>query len=395
MFNRSSPGKIVIRKIAARGMACWNFANSELLPSRDVGLLSMCSIVLSMLLLPLLVLGALALALSGHLHTPDVAIAHAPAMVAFAGLTADAEVKKIVDDIKTAFEAFKDANDERIKQIEAKGTADAALVNKVEKANKDITDLQAKLKDVETAQARVLPAAGSSEAAEKEQKAAREFQAMLQGVRPDEVEASAINIDHYREYKSAYAAMLRRGDKAIPADVQNSLSVGSNPEGGYWVPPDTSGRIVEFIYQTSPLREFAQVDSTQSDTYEGWTDLDEPDANKVGETEARTGNTGTPDLGAWKINVHEIDAEPRATQKMLDMSIRDVEGWLAQKVGRKFGRKENTAFVNGSRSRRGARIHDVSRGHAGGHGRRLAEDPADRHGRGGRVPRHSAGRRVH
>jgi HK97 family phage major capsid protein len=347
--------------------ALWKRGDNNLSPSRPISVLNMAMLCLAVLFLPLLLLGAMVLAVAGApdlaigamvlavAGAPDLAIAAPepapmtwqPALIA--GTTVvSAEVKKLFDDLNKAFEDFKNGNDERLKQIESKGSADAALVNRVENANNEITKLQGQIRALETAQARVPAGGGDVDATRAELKAAREFVAMRRSVRPDEVTDKQVDLDEYRAYKSAFNAMLRRGDKAVSADIQNALSVGSNPEGGYWVPPDTSGRIIEFINETSPMRNHAAVQETMSNELEGWTDLDEVDTNKVGEQEARTGNTGTADLGAWKIPVHEIDAEPRATQRMLDMSIRDVEGWLAQKVGRRIGRRENTAFVVGS-----------------------------------------------
>jgi HK97 family phage major capsid protein len=46
--------------------------------------------------------------------------------------------------------------------------------------------------------------------------------------------------------------------------------------------------------------------------------------------------------------VHIIDTEPKATQQLLDDAAIDVEAWLADKVANKFGRFENSEFVNGA-----------------------------------------------
>jgi len=46
--------------------------------------------------------------------------------------------------------------------------------------------------------------------------------------------------------------------------------------------------------------------------------------------------------------LHEIYAAPKSTQKLLDDSSINVESWLVDHVADKFGRTENTAFVNGN-----------------------------------------------
>jgi len=47
------------------------------------------------------------------------------------------------------------------------------------------------------------------------------------------------------------------------------------------------------------------------------------------------------------VDVHELRANPRASQKILEDTAFDIEAWHAGKVGEKFGRSEATAFVVG------------------------------------------------
>ena len=141
--------------------------------------------------------------------------------------------------------------------------------------------------------------------------------------------------------------MLRKNDRLLTADQVKAMSVGSDPDGGYLVTPDVNGRIVKKVFETSPIRQIADVITISTDSIEGGEDLDEADAGWVGETAARP-ETGTPQLGRWKIDVHELYAQPKATQKLLDDAAVDVEGWLGDKVGEKISRMENAAFVVGN-----------------------------------------------
>jgi HK97 family phage major capsid protein len=45
--------------------------------------------------------------------------------------------------------------------------------------------------------------------------------------------------------------------------------------------------------------------------------------------------------------VHELYAQPKATQKLIDDAAIDIEAWLADKVSTIFAKKENTAFISG------------------------------------------------
>lgn len=239
----------------------------------------------------------------------------------------------LVTQIKTAFEEFKAANDQRIKALEA-GKSDAVLDQKVDKINATITDLQGQLADVAAkAAARGLGAAGEDQGTVK---AAAQF-ARERG--------ADVSQEAFAAYRDGLNVYMRRGGNT-PASVMAAMSVGSDPDGGYSVTPDTSGRIITKIYETSPMRQVASVTTIGTDRLEGFNDLGEGTAGWVGETAPRAA-TGTPQLGKWEIPVHELYAFPQVTQKLLDDSMFDIEGWLADKTADKFIRTENSAFLNG------------------------------------------------
>ncbi|WP_287994601.1 phage major capsid protein [Acidiphilium sp.] len=239
----------------------------------------------------------------------------------------------LVTQIKTAFEEFKAANDQRIKALET-GKSDVVLDQKVDTINATITDLQSQLADVAAkAAARGLGGNGGEDPVAK---AAAVF-AAERGIDPD--------VEAYKSYVSALDTYFRRGD-ATPAAVRAEMSVGSDPDGGYSVTPDMTGRIVQRVYETSPMRQVATVVTIGTDALEGFNDLDEAAASWVGEKQER-GDTGTPQLGKWSIPVHEQAAMPKVTQKLLDDSLFNIETWLSGKVADKFARSENTAFVVG------------------------------------------------
>ncbi|WP_417624953.1 phage major capsid protein [Paremcibacter congregatus] len=286
---------------------------------------------------------------------------------------------KIVGEIKTAFEEFKKANDDRIAQIEAKGSADVLTNEKVDKINATISDLQAKLGDLSTSQAAMQMSGAASN--DDEAKAVKAF-ARERG--------QEVSVEDYRAYKDGLNVYMRKG-ASTPNDVKASLSVGSDPDGGYTVTPDMSGRIIKKVFETTAMRQLASVVSIGTDSIEGFNDLDEADAGWVAEKGTRT-ETSTPGLGKWSISVDEMYAEPKATQKLLDDSMFDIEGWLADKVANKFSRIENAAFINGDGSGKPRGILDydtvatsdatrawekfehINTGVSGGF---AAEDPAD------------------
>ncbi len=255
------------------------------------------------------------------------------------------ELKEVIAELGSTFEDFKKSNDQRIKEIESKGAADPLLEEKINKMNEQITDLEAtkaKLEKIETALARKSKVVGG-DAGKLEQKAL-DFEKILCANRNVPL-TGKFDAEALAGYKSAFMNHFRKGD-IIGLDEMKALSVGSDPDGGYTVDPDTGGRIVTKVFETSPMRSVASQQTIGTDALEGMYDLDEADAGWVGETAPRP-ETGTPQLQKWRIPVHEIYAKPKATQKLLDDSNINIEAWLSGKVSDKFSRVENASFVNG------------------------------------------------
>ena len=246
---------------------------------------------------------------------------------------ANAEITKIIGEIKTAHEAFKAENDEAIKDLKA-GMDDVVRSEKIDTINAEITKLQANLEEMVKKYSAVETGATASTAD-------LEIAAQMSQQMGSDFSASDV-----QEYRAAMNTWMRRGN-ATPQAVMAAMSVGSDPDGGYTVLPDMSGRIVKKVYETSPIRSVASTVTISTDRLEGSTDLDEASAGWVAETGTRS-DTDTPQLGQWEIPVHEIYAQPKATQKLLDDSAVNIENWLADKVADKFMRTENTAFVSGN-----------------------------------------------
>ncbi|MGF7161278.1 HK97 family phage major capsid protein [Rhodoligotrophos appendicifer] len=244
--------------------------------------------------------------------------------------------KKVLAELQTAWTEFQAKNDARLKAVETR-QEDVVQNEEVDRINATITQLQANLTELATRAAGAGLAGGAGGNADDE-RFAQAF-AMERGL-------EAVSVEDFRSYRNALNVYMRRG-QGTPRDVMAAMSVGSDPDGGYTVTPDTSGRIIKRLYETSPMRQVASVDTIGTDRLEGFNDLGEAGAGWVGETEARPATT-TPQLGKWEIPVHEVYAFPMVTQKLLDDSMWDIESWLTNKVSDKFARMENAAFLNGN-----------------------------------------------
>lgn len=274
-----------------------------------------------------------------------------------------ADIKKFGDDVK----ALNDNTQRELKamrdEIDASGKKVDPLID--EKVNKFAASIEAKTNALETGlQAAndnldkldsVLKRPGASggwagDEAAAEAKAAFEFaKAKLAnsgklGVNT-KIESDP---EAYAAYSEAFAPYMRaRSDAAMAAQFQAAMQTGSDPDGGYLVPSTMSTRMIQKIYETSNLRALATVETIGGKEleiprdegefgYGGW----------VGETTAPS-ETTTSQLGVSKIFAHEMYAEPRVTQNMLEDAGLDIEAWVANKVGEKLGRIEATAFFTG------------------------------------------------
>ena len=261
------------------------------------------------------------------------------------------EIKALIDKQGEAFEAFKATHAE----LKNADTVTEEKLAKIEKTLDDAVEakaaLEAKLDAEQKAREELekklnRPSrGGDDEKREVEIKTLNDVLSMNMA----EQKASFEPLDGagYDEYKAAFVRSLRKPSNLLTAEEIKTLSVGSDVDGGYFVTPDVSGRIIKKVYETSPMRQIASQQTIGTDALEGIEDLGEAGAGYAGE-HAVSGDTTTPQIGKWRIPVYWIDTEPKTTQQLLDDASVDVEAWLAGKVADKFARFENAEFVAGS-----------------------------------------------
>ena len=229
------------------------------------------------------------------------------------------EITERVSHLGHAWEEFKHVNDARLREIERKGNADSLYTDHLNNISSALDTYKSRLDTIETAYAR--PEMG--------------------------IEAKRCDASH-SEYSKAFRNFLRKGmDAGLEAMQTKALSVGSDPDGGYLVTPAMSSKIVQSVYETSPMRQLASIETISSDALELIDDHDQASAGWTAETATIT-ETSTPQLAKRNIPTHGLYAQPTATQKLVDDAAIDIEGWLSTKIADIFSRKENTAFVAGN-----------------------------------------------
>ena len=179
-----------------------------------------------------------------------------------------------------------------------------------------------------------------------------------------------VDLEEVKSYCKSFPVYLRKDEKGLQGAETKAMSVGSDPDGGYMVTPAIGTIINGVQFETSPMRAIANIETISSDAIEYPRDDDEASAGWVGEQEDRP-ETGTPKAGMQRIPVHELYANPKVTQKLLEDNAWNVEAWLGNKIGDKFGRTEANAFVvgNGVKKPRGFTTYASGAYVAGGSGK--------------------------
>ena len=150
-------------------------------------------------------------------------------------------------------------------------------------------------------------------------------------------------------HKKAFNAYLRTGDddglRGLTLEGK-AMSTAVAADGGYLVDPQTADSIRSMLVSTSSLRAAANVVQVDAVSFDVLIDRSEVGSGWATEVAAQS-ETASPTIERISIKLHELSAMPKASQRLLDDSAFDVEGWLATKIATRFIRAEAGAFING------------------------------------------------
>ena len=161
----------------------------------------------------------------------------------------------------------------------------------------------------------------------------------------------ALNVTAHEDapHQKAFAAYLRSGDDdgLRGLDMEGkAMSTAVAADGGYLVDPQTADTIKGTLSATASIRAIANVVSVDATSFDVLVDHSEMGAGWATEA-APTSETDTPQIDRITIPLHELSALPKASQRLLDDSAFDIEGWLAGRIADKFARSEAQAFISG------------------------------------------------
>ncbi len=223
------------------------------------------------------------------------------------------------DELMGTFEAFREANDRRLAEIEKKLAADVVTVEKVDRINRAL-DQQTRLMD-ELALKAARPPVGEPLS--------------------DPARRSA------PEFKAAFETYVRRGDDMPLRELEAKAYSGSvSSDGGVVVPPEVDTEIGRRLAVISPIRRLATVRQISSAVLKKPFATNRLATGWVAETAARP-QTNSQYIAELNFPTQELYAQPAATQALLDDAVVDIESWIAAEVEVVFAEQEGAAFVSG------------------------------------------------
>ena len=229
------------------------------------------------------------------------------------------DIAGAVDDLHRAFAAFRETNDSRLDQIEARLSADVLTEEKLARIDSALDETKARMDRIAIERAR--PGMGHDDAASRD-------------------------IDS-REHKAAFHAYMRSGESnGLKALEEKALSAGSGPDGGYLVPLPAEREILQRMAAVSPILSIASVREISTGSFRKAFSASGPASGWVAESDPRP-QSASQQLSDLTFPAMELYAMPAATQTLLDDAAVNVEQWIADEIDTVFAEQESAAFVNG------------------------------------------------
>jgi HK97 family phage major capsid protein len=233
------------------------------------------------------------------------------------------DLNEKLEKLGNSWEHFKEVNNDRLLQLEKKGTVDPLTETKLEKLNSLLEEQKSKIDDLEIAMAR--PASGGEYIREHKSN--------------DDI-----------QYKNAFNGYLRKGieEQLASIEMKRDLTTSidaSTSYGGYLLTPNVQRMIMDKIENVCVMRKICSVQEISSSS------LDVIDHSGMSPTWiSETGTVSDTDTSVFSrktIATHDLVAQPKVSQKLLDDVAIDIEEWLANRLGNDFAVAEEAAFING------------------------------------------------
>ena len=241
------------------------------------------------------------------------------------------QVKTAVEAMAGAFEEFKKVNDDRLAQIESKGSADPLLEEKLAKIEGDLDRFES-----------------VNQKLTQQQKHSEGFEAKLNEIetmlkRPaNAMEAKDVDLS-----LKAWDSFMRKGESHMDEMELKALTVGTAATAGNLAPAEYVEELIKVITEISPVRSVARVRQTSNKEIEVPSKTASFAAAWTAETGSRTETTGyTTSLNT--IPTHELYALVDISGMLLEDSVFDLEAEMNTEFAEQFAKAEGNAFLVGN-----------------------------------------------
>ena len=146
----------------------------------------------------------------------------------------------------------------------------------------------------------------------------------------------------------AYKKAFWNGMRSKYASVSNVLSEGTDSEGGYLVPDEYENTLVQALEGENVIRTRSHVITTSSGTHKIPVVASKGEASWIDENGAYPEDDDT--FAQVNIDAHKVGTIIKVSEELLNDSAFNLESYFAQEFGRRIGKKEEEAFINGNGS---------------------------------------------
>jgi HK97 family phage major capsid protein len=129
-------------------------------------------------------------------------------------------------------------------------------------------------------------------------------------------------------------------------DLETKSLSSSSGDGGELVLPNLSNNIIARLCESSIMRRIANVQNISSNAFEVIIQNGKFTGGWVKEQGGRD-ETETAKFERKTIYAHELYAQPKASQRLLDDAEVDIQKWLVEQIISTFTELEDASFING------------------------------------------------
>jgi HK97 family phage major capsid protein len=247
-----------------------------------------------------------------------------------------------IESVNSAFEEFKNTNDERL-EAEAKGNKARAseLAEKLDRIESEITETQKQKREMER----------KLEAQTERLEIVESMNDRPKGTIQDKIRS---------EHKDAFMQWMRSGGKDSESEQKlrdlkakareyKDVVIGTPASGGYAVPEEISGQVDALLLKRSDVLNRINMVQVGSSDYKELISIHGGTSGWVGETGSRSA-TGTATLRERAPTFGELYAYPQISEWALQDTFFNAQNWLVNDVTDGMGQNLEAAVWNGNGS---------------------------------------------